>query len=299
MEVLALFGPTAIGKTAVAIALAERLRERGEQPVAVSADAIQVYRGLETISGAASEAEQAALETRLISMIEIDRTFSAGQYAAMAHREIDALIAAGCRPIVVGGTGLYLRAALCELELGAPPPDGLRERLEAEYDARGGQAMIERLTEFDPSVADIEPADKKRVVRAAELAEQGQRISRGSLSQLWTEDTRRPTRLIGLTAEREWIYEQIDRRVERMVAAGAADEVARAVAAGASETARKALGFEELLAGDIDTMKLRTRQYAKRQLTWMRKLAGVELIDVTGLSAEQVAAHIDHGSTTR
>ena len=123
-EVIALFGPTGVGKTEVAIALAGRLRERGERPVAVSADALQVYAGLERLTGVAGSSERAALEHRLISFLPADATFSVGQYAELAHSEIDGLLAAGERPIVVGGTGLYLRAAISELSLRPPPPKG-------------------------------------------------------------------------------------------------------------------------------------------------------------------------------
>ena len=134
VDVIAVFGPTGVGKTAVAIALAERLRARGEDPVAVSADALQVYAGLEILTGAASAAERAALEHRLVGFLPVDATFSAAQYAALAHAEIDALLARGRRPIVVGGTGLYLRAALAELDLRPPPPEGVRERWEHELE---------------------------------------------------------------------------------------------------------------------------------------------------------------------
>ena len=126
---LALFGPTAVGKTGVALALAERLRARGERPVAVSADALQVYRGLETLTGVASPEEQRALEHRLVSFLPVDARFSAGEYAHLAHAEIDDLLGAGATPIVVGGTGLYLRAALAELYVPPPPPPGTRERI--------------------------------------------------------------------------------------------------------------------------------------------------------------------------
>src|SRR5215210_1982241 len=111
MQVLALFGPTGVGKTALALAVAERLRARGERPVAVSADALQVYRGLEVLTGVASPAEQARLEHRLVAFLPVTETFSAGQFAALAHAEIDGALEAGRRPIVVGGTGLYLQAA--------------------------------------------------------------------------------------------------------------------------------------------------------------------------------------------
>ena len=145
--IVALFGPTGVGKTAVAIALAERLRAGGEDPVAVSADALQVYRGLETLTGAATPQEQAQLEHRLLSILPVDATFSAGAYARLAHREIDDLLPAGRRPIVVGGTGLYLRAALAELDLRPPVPQHIRDRRRADLEARGAQALHDELTE--------------------------------------------------------------------------------------------------------------------------------------------------------
>src|SRR5450432_669625 len=140
-ELIAVFGPTGVGKTAIAVALAQELRARGEDPVAVSADALQVYAGLETLTGVASPPERARLEHRLISFLPLDATFSAGQYAELAHAEIDDLLASGRRPIVVGGTGLYLRAALAELDLRPPPPEGAREHWTAELEKHGAPAL--------------------------------------------------------------------------------------------------------------------------------------------------------------
>jgi tRNA dimethylallyltransferase len=293
MRVIALFGPTGIGKTAVAVALARRLHLRGEQPVAVSADALQVYAGLETLTGVAAPAQRAELEHRLLSFLPPDAAFSAGQYAELAHAEIDGLLAQGRRPIVVGGTGLYLRAALTELDLRPPPPEGVRERWVAELERDGAPALHARLAQRAPWAAqEIDPNDRQRVVRALELLDLGELEPPEGPSQLWTAEVRRPTLLVGLTMEREQLYARIDARVEAMLAAGVREEVQRAHAAGASGTARKALGFEELLAGDIEGMKRRTRNYARRQLTWMRKLAGVRLIDVTARSPEDVAEEI-------
>jgi tRNA dimethylallyltransferase len=292
-DVIALFGPTGVGKTAVAIELAERLRERREDPVAVSADALQVYQGLEALTGAATEAERVRLEHRLISFLPIDASFSAGQYAELAHAEIDQLLAAGRRPVVVGGTGLYLRAALTELSLRPPPPEGLREHWMAELERRGAPALHALLAERAPwAAAEIEPTDRQRIVRSLELLDAGELEPSAAESELWSQDVRRPTLLIGLVTDREQLYARIDQRVDEMVAAGARDEVQRANAAGASATARKALGFEELLAGDVEAMKRRTRNYARRQLTWMRKLAGVEVIDVTGRPPDELGAEI-------
>ena len=129
-RVIALFGPTAVGKTDVAVALARRLRDRGERPVAVGADALQVYAGLEVLTGVADAAQRAELEHRLVAFVPVTETCSAGAYARLAHAEIDGLLAEGATPIVVGGTGLYLRAALADLGMRPPPRPGVRERLD-------------------------------------------------------------------------------------------------------------------------------------------------------------------------
>jgi tRNA dimethylallyltransferase len=298
MQIIALFGPTGVGKTAVAVALADGLRARGEDPVAVSADALQVYAGLETLTGVASPRERAVLEHRLVSFLPVDATFSAGQYAELAHAEIDGLLAAGRRPIVVGGTGLYLRAALTELDLRPPPPEGARERWMAELERRGAPALHAQLAaRAGWAAAGIDPNDRQRIVRALESLDAGELEPPEGPSQLWSEELRRATVLAGLTMEREALYARIDARVEEMLAAGVEEEVRCAHGAGASLTARKALGFEELLAGEVEAMKRRTRNYAKRQLTWMRKLAGVRTIDVTGRDpagvAEEILGYID------
>jgi tRNA dimethylallyltransferase len=291
--VLALFGPTGVGKTAVAIAMADRLRARGERPVAVSADALQLYAGLEILTGAASAGERAQLEHRLLSFLPVDARCSAGEFAQLAHAEIDGLIAQGATPIVVGGTGLYLRAALADLDLKPPAPPEVRARLEADVAARGTHALHAELARRAPWAAEsMAPTDRQRIVRALELDAIGALEPPPPESQLWTSETRHPTRLIGLVMEREALYARIDSRVDEMVAAGAIDEVRAAHAAGASPSARQALGFDELLAGDVEAMKRRTRNYAKRQLTWMRKLPGAELVDVTGREPDDVAAEL-------
>jgi tRNA dimethylallyltransferase len=237
MRVVAIFGPTGVGKTGVAIHLAQLLREGGEDPVAINCDALQVYEGLEVLTGAANAAEQEVLEHRLLSFVPISSDFSIGDYMPLAHEEIDAALAAGRRPIVVGGTGLYLRAALADLSL-------------------------------------------QRVAPHSED------------SELWSPETRHPTTIFGLDMDRAALYERIDTRTEAIVAAGAAEEARRADALGPGRTARKALGFDELLAGDLETMKKRSRNYARRQLTWMRKIPDLVPIDRTGLGDREVAERI-------
>ena len=265
--------------------------------MAISADALQVYAGLETLTAAPTAAEHGRLEHRLVACVPVTESFSVGRFMPLAHREIDAALAAGRRPIVVGGTGLYLRAALTELDLRPPPAPGVRERLEAQLAARGPAALHAELSRRTAVAAErIDPADRSRIVRALELLEAGDDslavVADGGESQLWTSETRRPTLLVGLVAERQALYEQIARRVQAMVAAGAGEEVRRAAAAGASPTARAALGFDELLAGDIEALERRTRNLAKRQLTWMRKLAGVHRLDVTGRDPREAAEEI-------
>jgi tRNA dimethylallyltransferase len=237
VSVVAIFGPTGVGKTGIAIELAEELRERGEDPVAISCDALQVYEGLSVLTGMASAEEQGRLEHKLVGFVPITETFNVGNYMPLAHAEIDAALEAGRRPIVVGGTGLYLRAALAELSLVKAPP-------EAED------------------------------------------------SELWSPETRHPTTIFGLDMDREQLYARIDARTEAIVAAGAREEVVRAEQAGPSRTARKALGFDEVLAGDVELMQKRSRNYARRQLTWMRKIPNLHWIDRTSRPDTAIATEI-------
>jgi tRNA dimethylallyltransferase len=294
VHVVALFGPTGVGKTAVAIALARRLREAGEDPLAISADALQVYRGLELLTGAASAAERAELEHRLLGFVNPRESFSAGEFAARAHAEIDAALGSGRRPIVVGGTGLYLQAALTDLELRPPPQGNVRERIAGRLAADGPEALHAELAARAPkAAAAIAPQDRTRVGRALELLEMGEDPAPGgAASRLWTASMRHPTLLFGLTMERAALYARIDGRVDDLVAAGAREEVERAAAAGAGPTARAALGFEELLGGDVEAMRRRTRNYAKRQLAWLRRLPDVHEIDLTARTEIEGAAAV-------
>jgi tRNA dimethylallyltransferase len=293
-SVIALFGPTAVGKTAVALAVGRALRAAGRDPVAVSADAMQVYRDIETLTGARDALDQDELEHRLVAVLPVTESCSAGRFAQLAHAEIDAALDAGRTPVVVGGTGLYLRAALTELALRPPAPPEVRARLEEELRSGGPEALHARLAVVAPwAAAGIAQRDRSRLVRTLELHEIGELRPPDGPSALWTDETRHPTRLVGLVRDRDEIRARIDRRIDAMLAAGAADEVRAADAAGASATARKAHGFEPLLDGDEDRMRRDTRRYVKRQLTWMRKLPGVEVLDLTGdPDVDEVAARI-------
>ena len=283
----------------MAVELANLLREQGEDPLAISADSMQVYEGVATLSGAATEAEHAQLEHRLIGFVPITESFSVGEYMPRAHAEIDAALEAGRRPIVVGGTGLYLRAALTELDLRPPPDPELRAHIQARMDAEGADALRAEVLARAPE-AQIAAGDRNRIIRYLELLQMGEgpdplQRRKGSGpplgNQLWSSETRHPTLLVGLVMEREELDRRIDARMEA-IAAAAIDEVRAADAAGASPTARKAHGFEDLLRGDVEGMKLKARQFARRQMTWMRKLPGVQIIDATGREPSDLAPEI-------
>jgi tRNA dimethylallyltransferase len=284
---MAIFGPTAVGKTGIAIETAQLLRERGEDPVAISCDAIQVYAGLEVLSGAASSGERGRLEHRLIGIAKLDEEFSAGRFAKLAHAEIDGLLEEGRRPILVGGTGLYMRAALADLDLRPPVPSEVRAAVEAELAERGPEALHAELS--DELASGVHPNDRKRISRLTELSRMGI-AAHPSAENLWSESARVPTKIVGITLQRDELRSRIEDRVDEMVRLGVVEEVRSAVLAEASRTARAAIGFDELLEGDVEAMKGAQWRYARRQLTWMRRMDDVEQVDRTGLSDSEAAA---------
>ena len=264
-------------------------------PVGVSADAIAVYEGMDVLT---AKPATDRLDYRLVSCVSIDEEFSAGRYAELAHREIDRLVEEGRTPIVVGGTGLYLRAALTDLDLRPPPDPDLRAELEEELAELGPASLHGRLSTATGQA--VHPNDRKRIVRALELELMGNAPHQHS-DELWSEHLRRPAALFGLTMNRDALIERIRGRAAAMLAGGAIDEVEQALERGASRTARKALGFKEIeahLHGDLGLDETRERierghiAYVKRQLTWMRKLAGVEVIDCTSVPPADVAKRI-------
>jgi tRNA dimethylallyltransferase len=267
-RVIAIFGPTASGKTAVAEALADRIPAR-----LISADAMQVYRSVPILTN------QSERPTELVAIWELDHEASVGEYAELAHNAIDRALTEGLTPIVVGGTGLYLRAALAELGLPPAPKPGARERWEQAYDEVGPDAAHELLAERDPeAAARIHPNDRRRVVRALELAEIGASLApRGD--RLWTEDTRHPTVIIGLVVSMDVLERRIEERTRAMFEQGAEEEARRALAGRISPTARAIHGLQELAQLPRDealaALVLRTRRYAAYQGKWMRRIPGL------------------------
>jgi tRNA dimethylallyltransferase len=271
-EVLAVFGPTASSKSEIAETLADLLGTE-----VVSADALQVYRGLPILTN------QPARPTRLVAICDLEHEMSVGEYARTAHEIVDELVASKGSAVVAGGTGLYLRAALVDLELPPAPTDGARERWETTYDT-DPLATHDELRARDPvAAAAVHPNDRRRVVRALELAEAGSSLAPPEESRLWSIETRRPTLVAGLRIPPERLEERIRARARSMVDAGVVDEVRRALATGVSRTAEKALGLRELaeLPVDeaLDRLVARTRRYAAYQRKWMRRIPGIVMID--------------------
>jgi tRNA dimethylallyltransferase len=264
--VIAIFGPTASGKTAVAEAVAERIPAE-----LVSADAMQVYRGLPILTN------QPEGPTRLVAIWPLTHEASVGEYQRLAHEAVDEALAGGRTPVVVGGTGLYLRAALSELEIPPAPAPGERERWQRLYDRLGAEQAHAALAERDPAAAaTIHPNDRRRVVRALELAEAGHSL-RGE--RLWGTDYRHPTAVFGLDVPKEVLERRIEQRTAEMFDAGVEEEVQRALAGPLSPTARKVLGLDEVASlpreQALAALVMRTRRYAAYQRKWMRRIPGL------------------------
>ena len=269
--VLGIFGPTASGKTAVAEAIADAVPSQ-----IVSADSMQVYQGLPIVTN------QPARPTALVGIWPLDYDGSVAEYQRLAHEAVDGALSQGRTPIVVGGTGLYLRAALADLELPPAPTPGARERWESLYDLRGPEHAHAALAERDPQAAlVVHPNDRRRVVRALELHEAG-----GSLApprdQLWSAETRHPTQIFGLDVPKAVLEERIRERTEAMFESGVGEEVARALRSPVSRTASQIIGLREIaeLPRDeaVAAIVLRTRRYAAYQRKWLRRISGIQAI---------------------
>jgi tRNA dimethylallyltransferase len=283
-SVVAIFGPTASGKTAVAEALADRID--GE---IVAADSAAVYRDLPIVTDAPER------PTRLVGIFPLTHDVSVGEYQRLAHAAIDEIVARRHTAIVAGGTGLYLRAALSALELPPPPAPGERDRWGRLYDANGAEAAHALLAARDPAAAArVHANDRRRVVRALELAEAGASLAPAH-DRLWTEDTRHPTLIVALDLPHDELDRRIRARAEAMVAAGAVEEARAAWAQPLSASARKVLGLEELATlpaeRAVEAVAAATRRLARYQRKWLRRMPGV--VTLAGdREPEDIAAEI-------
>ena len=280
--VLALFGPTASGKTAVAEAVAHRIPAE-----VVSADAAALFRGLEVLTAAP------AYPARLVGVFDVEDDVSVGEFQRLAHSAIDDVLAGGRTSIVVGGTGLYLRAALSSFELPPPPGEGVREQWEAFYDTHGGVHAHGRLQTLDPeAAARVHPNDRRRVVRALELAEAGSSLAGEAL---WSGDTRRPTLIFGLDVPDDVLEQRIRRRADSMLELGVVEEARAALARPLSRSARKVMGlvdFAELPPEEAhDTLVANNRRLARYQRKWMRRIPGLIAVDASR-APDEIAAEV-------
>lgn len=265
---VAVFGPTASGKTAVGEALRRRIPAE-----IVSADSMQVYRDLPILTN------QPETPARLVGIWPLEREASVAEYAPLAHEAIDALIASRRTPVVVGGTGLYLRAALAELDIPPPPRRETRERFERLYDRVGATRAHELLAGRDPGAAErVHPNDRRRVVRALELAAVGSSLRPGR-DRLWAVSTRHPTVIAGLDVPPAELERRIEERTRAMFERGVRAEVAAALERGLSPTARQVIGLREVAElpreQATDAIVVRTRRYAAYQRKWMRRIPGL------------------------
>ena len=286
MPVVGLFGPTASGKSDVAAAIADLIPAE-----VISADAMQVYEGLPILTNRSAHPE------RLVGIWSLTHEASVGEYAPLAHAAVDAILAAGRTPVVAGGTGLYFRAALAELELPPAPVAGQRERWEQLYDASGADAAHDRLRELDPAAAErLHPNDRRRVVRALELADAGESLVPDE-DKLFRGAWRHPTLVVGLHVSKEVLDARIAIRTQRMFDLGVEEEARRALAGGLSSTAQKAIGLEEVTtlprAEASEALTARTQRYAAYQRKWMRSLEGVVMVAADRPPEETAAEIVD------
>jgi tRNA dimethylallyltransferase len=291
MPVIGLFGPTASGKSDIAAAIA------GLIPAdVVSADAMQVYDGLPILTNRSPHRE------RLVAIWPLSHEASVGEYAPLAHTAIDEALDAGLTPIVVGGTGLYFRGALADLELPPAPPDGARETWSSVYDETGAHATYARLAELDPAAAErVHPNDRRRVVRALELAAAGASLAPTD-DKLFAGAWRHPTLVVGLDLPKEELERRIEARTRQMFYRGVEDEVAAALTRALSSTARKVIGLDEVSTlpreEAIEAIVVRTRRFAAYQRKWMRRLEGLVMVAADRLP-EETAAEIVELARTR
>ncbi len=299
-----LAGPTACGKSAVALELAERLQtERGLAIEIVSLDSMTLYRRMNIGTAKPTAEECLRVPHHLFDLLEPSQEFSVAEYLVAAERICREITARGGTPLFVGGTGLYLRSLLRGVFEGPPANDQLRQRLESEAALDGVDALHRRLQQLDPNTAErLHPNDLRRVVRALEVIElTGQPMSAQHREEPLPFD-QRPANVVWLSPPREWLYGRINQRVEAMLDAGWLDEVRSLLSEPLplSDTARQALGYKELiehlrgersLAETIELIQTRTRQFAKRQHTWFRNLEECRSLPITGdESPAEVAA---------
>ncbi|WP_369068422.1 tRNA (adenosine(37)-N6)-dimethylallyltransferase MiaA [Kineococcus terrestris] len=293
--VVAVVGPTASGKSDVAVALARLLPGGGE---VVNADAMQLYRGMDVGTAKLPPAERAGVPHHLLDVLDVAQAADVATYQHLARRAFDEVAARGRRPLLVGGSGLYVRAALDEMSFPGTDPR-VRERWEAELAERGPHALHAVLAARDPdAAARILPGNGRRVVRALEVVEITGRPFAASLPE---QRYARPAVQVGLAVPREQLDARIDARVRRMAGAGLVEEVRALAGRGLREgrTASRALGYAQVLDAldgrttleeALELTARLTRRFARKQESWFRRDPRVHWLDAPdGTSAAELA----------
>lgn len=290
--VVAIVGPTASGKSELAALLAHRLGSR-----VVSVDSMQVYRGMDI--GTAKVPPSGRQELDMVDVCDLTCDYSVELFQSQARACVDALLAAGRTPVLCGGTGLYLDAVIDEMDFAAGRAgDGRREAYEALAAEHGAAWLHAQLEARDPDAAAlIHPNNVRRVIRALEMADEGRSYATEN-ERLHDREPHYDARIWALVCDRERLYRRIDERVDAMFEAGLVDEVRALAASGLREsrTASQAIGYKEVLEaldGQVsmeearDTIKLRTRRYAKRQLSWIRRDGRARPLDTDVLTTRE------------
>ena len=275
---IAIVGPTASGKTSLSIRLAKKYN--GE---IVSADSMQIYKGMTIATAKPTEQEMCGVPHHLIDFLPTDKTFSVSQYAELANCAIEDIFSRGKQPILCGGTGLYVRSLIENIQFPPDKPNGnIRAVLRERYESEGGQALIDELSKFDPeTAAKLHPSNGKRIIRAIEIY-----LTTGKTMSEHIKESKNvpsPYKIIALGinyADRQKLYDRINLRVDIMLEQGLLEEAARFYSGENSETSTAAIGYKELkpyldgktdLETAVERLKLETRHYAKRQLTWFKR----------------------------
>ncbi len=284
-----LAGPTACGKTATALRLAEQLSAE-----IVSLDSMAIYRGMDIGTAKPDPAEQARIPHHMLDVVDPHEEFSVADYVAQAQAVCEEILNRGHVPLFVGGTGLYLRAVLRGVFEGPSADWELREQLDQFGKEHGAGSLHRRLTEVDPpTAARLHPNDLRRIVRALEVHELTGKPLSAQQQQGPLPNEQRPANVFWLSPPRDWLYQRINLRVEQMIAVGLVEEVRGllTISPPMANTARQALGYKEIiehleqrttLPAAIETLQIRTRQFAKRQHTWFRNLEECRALEING-----------------
>ena len=287
-KILAVVGPTASGKTGLAIELAKAYN--GE---VVSADSMQIYKGMTIATAKPSEQEMQGIPHHLIDFLDADKTYSVGQYVIDAEKAVSDIISRDKLPILCGGTGLYVDSFLNGIDfIDNSSNDVIRKDLELMAEEKGVDFMLEKLASFDPTSAEKleEQKNLKRIIRAIEfymvtgitISEQNEksRLINSKYEHI----------IIGLTAsDRQYLYDRINKRVDRMIEQGLVEEAREVLSSSLSDTSSKAIGYKQLipyfngteeLEACVERIKMETRRYAKRQLTWFKRNENIIWINI-------------------